>query len=176
MASRTGGFLLLLAAVIPRRQLILLGAVTTGPMGILSSANSANYQPCESVQTANIRGWSPHVQMWNGCWSTAGGCPLWLPRSAPSLPPARPVPCLTSRPDAVSACAFSAGCQTGEEERSAASARRQCTSPRRCNAKAAASTSPASCAVSTSPSLAPPAPLPGSPLAGRPVMSCLWAV
>ncbi|XP_036210912.1 cysteine and glycine-rich protein 1 isoform X1 [Myotis myotis] len=37
-------------------------------------------------------------------------------------------------------------CPTGEEARSAGCARRRCTSPRRCSAKAAASTSPASCA------------------------------
>lgn len=46
-----------------------------------------------------------------------------------------------------------AGCQTGEEGRSVGCARRPCTSLRRCSVKATASTSPASCAVSTTPSL-----------------------
>lgn len=111
--------------VVPRRQLALLHAEP------LSFTGSARCQPCRLC-------------------SCGYGEVAAAPVPAPAVPPRphRALPlCLT--------VLSPAGCQTGEEGRSVGCARRPCTSLRRCSVKATASTSPASCAVSTTPSLTP---------------------
>ena len=91
------------------------------------------------------------------------------PSSAPAHPPQRSPPPVSlalrfwvvcasvSLQYSLSSLCPVSECRTGEEARGVGCARRRCTLPKRFSAKAAASTNPASCAVS-SPRPAPPCP------------------